>query len=168
MKVSIHGISKMVGSFHGKIPSFELDDNWGNMPWLWTKITSSVLLRSTWWANWPCTATPWWIPWRTRRSAWWIRAPWKTRRNHEGCTWPLGMAQAWHVGATAGVGEQSAVGGELPTDRFCGWTNPGDFNGISGGGSLLITGVNQPTYILSGMNHQVATYDFYTWVDISI
>ena len=25
------------------------------------------------------------------------------------------------------------LGGELPTDRFCGWTNPGDFNGISGG-----------------------------------
>ena len=30
-----------------------------------------------------------------------------------------GTGMAWHR-ATAGVGEQPAVGGELPTERFCG------------------------------------------------
>ena len=39
-----------------------------------------------------------------------------------------------------------------PTNRFCGWNNPGDFNG-TGGVSPPITGVI--THLLSGMNHQV-------------
>ena len=44
----------------------------------------------------------------------------------------------------AGAGRWDLLGGELPTDRVGGWTNPGDFNGIFVGAksSTSFTGVN--------------------------